>query len=29
VMKKRFARERAIILARHTLAVMTHGDKGG
>jgi hypothetical protein len=29
MLKKRFARERAIIFARHALAVVSHGDKGG
>ena len=29
VMKKGFARERTIVFARHALAVVTHGDKGG
>jgi hypothetical protein len=29
VVKKGFARERTIIFARHALAVVTHGDKGG
>lgn len=29
VMKKGFARKRAVIFTRHALAVVTHGDEGG